>query len=128
MKIFHYDFFVVIIMFSYIQKFCHFLLFIPFVLYLLRESMKIIHIHVRQSVAVKLSNCAAALAPNVPATWRRRGIHCGLDESGSGCSTLKCRTSHAPACAKPPVRRRLFLFVVFIVFQFLNLSYFYPKV
>ena len=41
----------------------------------------------------------------------RRGIHCGLDESGSGCSTLKCRTSHAPACAKPPVIGSDFIFI-----------------
>ena len=36
------------------------------------------------------------------------GFHYGLDESGSGCSTLKCRTSHTPACAKPPVSSRHF--------------------
>ena len=48
-------------------------------------------------------HCRLSVASNVPAAWRRRGIHCGLDESGSGCLTLKCRTSNAPACAKPPV-------------------------
>ena len=46
----------------------------------------------------------------------RRGIHKGLDESGSGCSTLKCRTRHDPACAKPPVICRHFYFFYFDFF------------
>ena len=44
------------------------------------------------------------IAANARAAWRRRGFHKDCHEPQNLKVPTKVRTSHAPACAKPPVR------------------------
>jgi len=56
-------------------------------------------------------SCAVRVAANVVAAWRQAGEAVRFGRERGLLFDTQCRTSHTPACAKPLVRRRPFIFV-----------------